>query len=284
MTHAVRSPPTSLALAREPGHWLGRFVAMASPCEVLVETTSEALARKIVEAAASCAWRIEQKYSRYRADNIVHEINSSAGGAITVDDETAGLLDFAATLTRMSDGAFDITSGVLRKIWRFDGGSSVPTQAQIDAVMPFVGWHRVQWRRPTLQLHHGMQIDFGGIGKEYAVDLAAADVSAIAPDLSCLINFGGDIMVRNPRHDGQPWRVAIEAFEQAGRSLESVSRRACHQRRLAPIRPARGTPLLAYRRRPHGLAGGRCAPFRDRDGQHLYASGNAHDACNAERE
>ena len=61
-----------------------------------------------------------------------------------------------------------------------------------------------------------MQIDFGGIGKEYAVDAAAGSVETIAPGLSCLINFGGDVAVRNARRDGKPWRVGIESCARIG--------------------------------------------------------------------
>ncbi|WP_129645786.1 FAD:protein FMN transferase [Peristeroidobacter agariperforans] len=195
---------------------------MASPCEVLIEDAPEALARQIAETAAACAWRIERKFSRYRSDGVVHMINSNAGRPVVLDEESAALIDFAATLTTMSEGGFDITSGVLRKAWTFDGGSAVPTQAQIDEVMTCVGWRHVQWRRPVLRLKPGMQIDLGGIGKEYAVDLAAARVEDIAPGVSCLINFGGDVVARHPRRDGQPWRVGIEAAAKAGTAVRIV--------------------------------------------------------------
>lgn len=197
-------------LTRDADHWLGRFVAMACPCEVLIEDVPGPLARQVVDAVAAEAWRIERKFSRYRTDSAVHRINESAGSETVVDEESANLLDFAATLTRLSEGAFDITSGVLRKAWTFDGGDHVPSQAQIDALLESVGWHRIEWRRPALKLRAGMQIDFGGIGKEYAVDAAAGLVETIAPGLSCLINFGGDVAVRNMRRDEQPWRVGIE--------------------------------------------------------------------------
>jgi thiamine biosynthesis lipoprotein len=198
-------------LTRDPDHWVGRFVAMACPCEVLIEHAPAALAREVLDVVAAEAWRIERKFSRYRTDSVVHRINESAGRQIAVDDECANLLDFAATLTRLSEGAFDITAGVLRKAWTFDGGDHVPSQAQIATLLTSVGWHRIEWRRPLLRLQPGMQIDLGGIGKEYAVDAAAGLVTTIAPGLSCLINFGGDVAVRNPRQDGKPWRVGIES-------------------------------------------------------------------------
>ena len=160
---------------------------------------------------------------RYRADSVVHEINARAGEPVDVDDETARLLDFAAALTSLSDGRFDITSGVLRRAWTFDGGSRVPSQTQIDALLPLVGWRKVSWSRPTLQLEAGMQIDFGGIGKEYAVDTAVASANAIAPGISCLVNFGGDVAVLNPRRDGHSWRVGIESADRPGAARELVA-------------------------------------------------------------
>lgn len=213
---------SAATLTRDAEHWVGRFVAMASPCEVLMDEAPAAVAHEVLDAVAAEAWRIERKFSRYRGDSAVQRINQSAGTQIEVDDECANLLDFATTLTRLSEGAFDITSGVLRKAWTFDGGDRVPAQEQIDGLLAAVGWHKVEWRRPTLKLQPGMQIDLGGIGKEYAVDAAAGRVEAIAPGLSCLINFGGDVVVRNVRRDAKPWRVGIESCGRIGTALRVV--------------------------------------------------------------
>ena len=208
----MRAAPTLTATG---DHWLGSFTAMACPCEVLIEPVQESTARTILEAVAACAWRIEASFSRYRAGNIVHAINTSEGRPVAVDEETANLLDFAAELTRLSAGRFDISSGVLRRVWTFDQGSRVPSEEEVAQVLPLVGWGKVEWRRPVLRLQPGMQIDFGGIGKEYAVDLAVSVADGVAPGLSCLVNFGGDMAVRNPRRD-HPWRVGIEHAARPG--------------------------------------------------------------------
>jgi FAD:protein FMN transferase len=209
-------------LTRDTDHWVGRFVAMACPCDVLIDDAPAQLAQQVLDSIAAEAWRIERKFSRYRDDSVVQRINTSAGRETEVDDESANLLDFAATLTRLSEGAFDITSGVLRKAWAFDGGDRVPSQAQIDELLPTVGWHKIEWRRPFLKLRDGMQIDLGGIGKEYAVDSAAGLAELIAPGLSCLINFGGDVAVRHARQNGEPWRVGIESCNRVGASTRVV--------------------------------------------------------------
>ena len=195
---------------------MGRFVAMACACEVLIETDSESSARRIAAAVADCAWRIERKFSRYRNDSVVSKINLAQGKPIEVDEETARLIDFASTLHSLSEGRFDITSGVLRRIWKFDGGSQIPTQQAIDELLPLIGWNKVEWERPVLRMPAGMEIDFGGIGKEYAVDATVELATLIAPELSCLVNFGGDVAVNRQRQDGEPWRVGVEAVRRAG--------------------------------------------------------------------
>ncbi len=187
---------------------------MGSPCEVLVECESEAWARGIANAVAACAWRIEAKYSRYRGDGIVRVINSADGAPVLVDDETANLIDFATLVHELSGGTFDITSGVLRRAWKFDGGRRLPTRAEVDALLPLVGWSKVRWERPRIQLLPGMQIDFGGIGKEYAVDQATKIAASMCDD-AVLVNFGGDLAVTRARGAERPWRVGIEAADGA---------------------------------------------------------------------
>ncbi len=188
---------------------VGRFDAMASPCEILIESDDRDEAARLTELAAREAWRIEDKFSRYRTDNIVGRINAAGGEPVAVDEETASLLDFAETLHSLSNGRFDITSGVLREVWTFDGGDRIPSAQAVKDVVQRVGWDRVTWKRPVLRLQSGMQIDLGGIGKEYAVDRIAARLRDAA---TCggLVNFGGDLAVTCAPRDRRAWRVGIE--------------------------------------------------------------------------
>ena len=199
-------------LRRTADGWAGEFRAMASPCEVLVLDENRGLAREALGRVADEAWRIEAKLSRYRDDNIIHRINHADGAAVQVDEETGRMLDFAQTLFELSDGRFDITSGVLRKAWKFDGSDRVPGDTEVEALLERIGWQRVLWDGRNIALQPGMQIDLGGIGKEYAVD-RAAQLAADFTEVPCLVNFGGDLMCSRPRLDGQPWRVGIEQVD-----------------------------------------------------------------------
>ena len=196
-----------LSLFRRNRLWVAGFQCMASPCEVLIQCDTESEARKLGEMAQTEARRIEHKYSRYRDDNLVHRIN--AGERVEVDSETARLLDFAAECHALSDGFFDITSGILRRAWHYGPNGRVPKQADIEALLPRIGWHRVRWDRPEFQLPEGMEIDFGGIGKEYAVD-STLQLLKSATRASVMVNFGGDCHASGPLADDSAWMTGIE--------------------------------------------------------------------------
>jgi thiamine biosynthesis lipoprotein len=185
-----------------------RFTAMASPCEVLVPSMSRHAALAIGAVAAQEAWRIEKKFSRYRDDSVTAWIHRNRGIAIAVDEETAALMDFAGQCFDLSEGLFDITSGVLRRVWRFDGSERIPDTAAVDALLPLIGFAKLQWNPPRLLLPEGMELDFGGIGKEYAVD-RAYELLAARNTIPFLVNLGGDLRANRPPAHG-PWQVGIE--------------------------------------------------------------------------
>jgi thiamine biosynthesis lipoprotein len=222
---------------------------MASPCELLLaaphqkadkapgdapdqkageapgdapdEASARATALKFGALVAREAWRVEKKFSRYRHDSVTAWIHDHRGTEITLDEETAALIDFARQCHELSDGLFDITSGVLRGAWKFDGSDRVPDASRIEALLPLVGFDKLEWQSPRLRLPAGMELDFGGIGKEYAVDRA---YEILAAELAApfLINFGGDLRANRPPPNG-PWQVGIERPDtdrQAGMLLD----------------------------------------------------------------
>jgi FAD:protein FMN transferase len=183
-----------------------RFKALGGFCALHVYADDNAALR----AGEAEALRIESRYSRYRADSIVARINAAAGGApLAVDEETAALLDYAATAHAQSGGLFDITSGVLRRAWDFRA-QRVPAQTDIDALLPLIGWRQVEWARPHIRLPRaGMEIDFGGFGKEYAADR----IAAVLRDHGIrhgLVDLAGDICVIGPHADGSAWQIGVQ--------------------------------------------------------------------------
>jgi thiamine biosynthesis lipoprotein len=201
-----------------------RFKAMGSPCELHLHVESPARFEAVAAAARAEIERLEQKYSRYRADSLASRINACAGDrdGILLDAETASLLDYAALAWEQSGGLFDISSGVLRRAWDFRSGR-VPEADEIEALRPLVGWEKVRWQRPRLVLPRaGMELDFGGFVKEYAADRVAA-LCREQGVRHGLVDLGGDLAVVGPHPDGSPWRVGIRDPRAPERAIASLA-------------------------------------------------------------
>ncbi|MBS0299171.1 MAG: FAD:protein FMN transferase [Proteobacteria bacterium] len=199
------------------------FQAMGSPCAIQLYAKSAKKAKQTARIVMDDVYRLEAKYSRYRADSLLSGINRVAaqGGCISVDDETAGLLDYAVTCYQQSGGLFDITSGILRRAWNFKSGN-LPTQETIQTLLEKIGWHKVGWQRPVLTFSFpGMEIDFGGVVKEYAVDRAASLCREAGIEHG-LVNLGGDVKIVGPHDDGSPWRIAIRHPRIPGGILQTL--------------------------------------------------------------
>jgi FAD:protein FMN transferase len=185
------------------------FFAMASPCEVLIETNDKHLAEKIGKLVSEEVWRIQDKYNRYDTNSLCSQLNKSDGKKVALDHETFLLLTFAQQCYELSDGLFDITSGVLRKAWDFNGSANLPQKTEVKKLLPLLGWHKVIFNESHIILPTGMEIDFGGIGKEYAVD-KAIQIIIQHTNVPALVNLGGDLCATAPRENNQRWQVGIE--------------------------------------------------------------------------
>jgi FAD:protein FMN transferase len=186
------------------------FRAMGSDNEVLVAAQDGAAAEVAMQAAAAEVQRIEAKYSRYRDDSIIGQINRAAGNGefIACDDETNLLLGCANELYIESGGLFDATSGILRRAWDFSK-PVLPTEETLAPLLALVGWDKVERNGNSVRLTEGgMQLDFGGFGKEYASDRAVR-VLKDHGITSGYANLGGDICAVGPDPDGQPWLIGV---------------------------------------------------------------------------
>lgn len=246
----------------ESGLFRFEFRAMAGNGEIVVGASGRDEAKRIVDMAIHEVKRIEQKYSRYRAESIVSRINAAAGDTwIVCDDETFSLFNYADVLFQTSDGLFDITSGVLRRAWDFKS-PAIPAKEHLKSLVDLVGWPRVEREDQRIRLPEaGMEIDFGGFGKEYASDRAAAILSVNGIKHG-YVNLGGDLRVIGPKANGDAWMMGIRnprnknaliasipvemgALATSGdyeRFFELNGRRYCHV-----ISPRTGEPVSFWR-------------------------------------
>lgn len=199
------------------------FRAMGCSHEIIIASSDEKTAANAMQAATREVQRIEQKYSRYRVDSVIGRINGSAGDGtfIDCDQETNELLEIANTLHQASDGLFDATSGPLRRCWDFTK-PELASQDKLEAVLPLINWNKVVRNSNGVRLaEKGMEIDFGGFGKEFACDRAAKALAdhGIAHGY---VNLAGDIRAVGPQPDGQPWQIGVQDPRNAGSIIARI--------------------------------------------------------------
>jgi len=207
---------------------LHRFKAMGGPGQIQLPDTPQA--QSALHAALAELQRLEAQYSRYRPESLVSTINANAGLKPTAcNAETESLLDFAQQLFERSQGLFDITSGVYRRAWNFASGQ-VPEQSLLDQLQPLVGWSKVERNAGHIWLpQKGMEIDLGGLVKEYAVDRVCMALQAHGIG-SALVSLAGDMRALGIKPDGQPWQAGIAHPRHAGHLSASI---ALHNMALA---------------------------------------------------
>jgi thiamine biosynthesis lipoprotein len=200
-----------------------RFRAMGGQNEIQLYAESRSTAEELARLAIAETERIENKYSAFLEDSVTSEIKRSAGfHSIEIDNETASLIDYAASCFYQSDRLFDITTGPLRRLWDFKQ-KLVPEENRIAAAKKLCGFEKIErHRRTRLYLDApGMELDLGGICKEYAVDKVATLLSQHKV-AHALINFGGDVRALGPHQDETPWSIGLAHPRKKGEVLRTV--------------------------------------------------------------
>lgn len=217
-------PPSSGQGANLPIRRL-RFRAMATDCEVQYTAPGgDGQAAAFEKAAEGWVHAFEAKYSRFQPASIVSRINEAAGKDwVAVDAETEGLFSLCDTLHFMTRGILDPSALPLIRIWNWKAEPpAVPTPAAIAAALKFVGWSKVRREPGRVFLpEEGMALDFGGFGKEYAVDL----VALLARDhgiAASLVDFGHDIRASGAPPGRPAWHIGLEDPQKPGTSWSSV--------------------------------------------------------------
>ncbi|MFA5057312.1 MAG: FAD:protein FMN transferase [Opitutaceae bacterium] len=199
--------------------------ALGTTCEVQYAAPGgRAQAAAFERAAVAWVQAFEAKYSRFRPDSLVSRINRAAGRAwIEVDAEMEQLLQLCDTLHFMTRGVLDPTALPLIQLWNWKAAAPrVPSAGEIAAARRLVGWAKVQRAPGRIFLPEaGMALDFGGFGKEYAVDL----VAQIALDhgiANALVDFGHDLRALGAPPGRPAWHIGLEDPQHPGTPWASV--------------------------------------------------------------
>ena len=210
---ASAPPPKAFAAERvtADGKAMGTHIVFAA---YTTETVDAAKTRAAFDAALTEIRRIETLMTTWRPDSEVSKINAAAGkSAVVVGDETFAVIKESVHTSEISEGTFDITFHTLHGLWKFDEDIDPhpPTDKEIKKRLAFLGWRNIKLddaKKTVMLAKPETQISLGGIAKGYAVDKAAAVLSA-AGLTSFFVQAGGDLYAKGKKPDGTDWQAGI---------------------------------------------------------------------------
>ncbi|PKP25375.1 MAG: thiamine biosynthesis protein ApbE [Bacteroidetes bacterium HGW-Bacteroidetes-2] len=186
---------------------------MGSRFDITVVANNEAEGNSFIAMAINEISRIEKLISSWDTDSQTSDINRNAGiQEVKVDPELFDLIDRSIKISKLTDGAFDISFASMDKIWKFDGSmTEKPTDEAIAKSVEKIGYKNIllnKEKHTVFLKKEGMKIGFGGIGKGYAADKTKALL--IEKGVSAgIINASGDMNTWGKQPDGKSWMVAI---------------------------------------------------------------------------
>ncbi|HVU18200.1 MAG TPA: FAD:protein FMN transferase [Candidatus Didemnitutus sp.] len=220
--------PTSSSKSTSPFGSLRRltFAAMGTNCEVqYVAPKGETQAGSFEAAAVSWVQAFEAKYTRFRPTSLIGRINAAAGASwVNIDEDMEQMMKLCDALYLMTQGVLDPTALPLLRLWDWKiENPALPTADAIATARSLVGWSKVQRAPGKVFLPEpGMALDFGGFGKEYAVDMVAQ--IALNHDISdALIDFGHDLRALGSAPGRPAWHIGLEDPSRPGASWSSVA-------------------------------------------------------------
>lgn len=186
---------------------------MGSRFDITVVAENQLEADVFIELGISEIQRIEKLISSWDPNSQTSAINKNAGiQEVQVDKELFDLIERALKISKLTDGAFDISYASMDKIWKFDGSmTEKPSEEAIQRSVENIGYKniRLNKEKSTVFLSkEGMKIGFGAIGKGYAADKTKALLMEKGVK-SGIINASGDMNTWGEQPDGKSWMVAI---------------------------------------------------------------------------
>ncbi|WP_246474006.1 FAD:protein FMN transferase [Arenibacter arenosicollis] len=186
---------------------------MGSRFDITVVAQDEATANQYIDIAIEEITRIEKLISSWNASSQTSEINNNAGlSPVKVYQELIDLIERCITISKITDGAFDISYASINKVWKYDGSmSEMPTKEAIENSVAKIGYQNIELDKKAQTVFlkfEGMKIGFGAIGKGYAADKVRTLLKTKGVK-SGIINASGDLTTWGKQPDGTDWMVGI---------------------------------------------------------------------------
>jgi FAD:protein FMN transferase len=188
------------------------FRALGTDCSIKFRLADERAALGFAAEALGWLGAFEAKFSRYRDDSMLSRINRSAGGGwVETDAEMEHMLGLAESLHRRTEGVIDPTLLPLQLVWDWrKAREKLPDEREVEGALALTGLEKVERRPGAVRLpERGMGLDFGGFGKEYAVDYLAR-MAGEHGITDFLVDLGRDIFASGGNGVHPFWHIGIE--------------------------------------------------------------------------
>jgi FAD:protein FMN transferase len=188
------------------------FRALGTACVIQFRCEDEKKSLLFLADALGWLGDFEAKFSRFRADSLVSQINQAAGRDwVAIDQEMETMLDLANDMFQLTHGILDPSMLPLLQVWDWKKvHQALPERSTIKEALRLTGWNKVQRRAGAIFLpHQGMGLDFGGFGKEYAVD-QLVKIAQRHGIVDALIDLGRDIVGIGGNGVHPFWHVGIQ--------------------------------------------------------------------------
>ncbi len=155
---------------------------------------------------------LDAQLSATDASSPIARFNASRDGReVAFSEETLALIEQALSISRATDGAFDVTTAPLTALWQTcEQANALPSADALAATLALIGSEHLSLTDGTLTKDApDVRIDLGGIGKGYACDALLTKLRAAEGVTAALISMGSNVAVLGQKPDGSPWRVAL---------------------------------------------------------------------------
>lgn len=186
---------------------------MGSNFDITVVADSQEEADIYIDLAVEEILRIENLISSWKSTSQTSEINRNAGiKPVKVDDELFQLIQRSKDISKITDGAFDISFAAIDHVWVFNGKETeMPSRDEISSSVEAIGYQHIvldEANSTVYLIKKGMKIGFGAIGKGYAAD-KAKQLLIEKGVIGGIINASGDMNTWGIQPNGNAWKVAI---------------------------------------------------------------------------
>lgn len=186
---------------------------MGNRFDFTIVAQQEATANLYIDLAIAEVQRIEKLISSWDSSSETSQVNNNAGiQAVPISKELYGLIERSIQLSKVTDGAFDISYAAMDVIWKFNLAMDyVPTDEAILRSVENVGYKNIVLNKEAQTVflpQKGMKIAFGGIGKGYAADKVKALLQEKGV-VGGIINAAGDLTTWGTQVSGKKWMVGI---------------------------------------------------------------------------